>query len=107
MENKLRELRESKGWSYDQAAKHSGVGASLIHRLEKGRTPSPSLHSVAALATAYGVSLGYLAGTEDSSVTAVIAHTLKELGINSTQLSPSRVNCIRQAMELIKPMLLE
>jgi len=53
--SKLRQLREHKGWTLDEAFRASGVSGSNISRLEHGQNPRVAASTLAALAKAYGV----------------------------------------------------
>lgn len=58
---KLRELREGRGWSQSDLAKRAGVTKSAISTYEQGiRTPSADV--LCAFAKAFGVSADYLLG---------------------------------------------
>lgn len=57
-----RELRTRKGWSLAQAAKVAGIGKSTLAQLETG-TANPSLETLWAVASAYGVPVGSLIGS--------------------------------------------
>lgn len=59
--DRLRALREGKGWSLRLLARRSGVAHQTIHLLEEGTTASPTLHIAARLARALRVSLDSLA----------------------------------------------
>ena len=52
---KLRQLRESKGWSGEQLGNEAGLSRMFIWRLEAG-TQAPSWSTVQALADAFGIS---------------------------------------------------
>jgi XRE family transcriptional regulator, regulator of sulfur utilization len=47
-------LREAAGWSQPDLARHAGVGAGTIGRLERGAAV-PSVETVAAIARAFGL----------------------------------------------------
>jgi XRE family transcriptional regulator, regulator of sulfur utilization len=59
---RLRELREREGLTQDQLAKHSGLQASVVGRLDRGEH-EPRLSSVLAVARGLGVSPGELLDT--------------------------------------------
>src|SRR5947209_7682992 len=53
--DKLKSLREQKGWTQQQLAEASGLGQRSVSNLEQGRN-KPTWESVLALARALGVS---------------------------------------------------
>jgi len=62
---RLRELREGRGWVLEQAAEAAGLHAKHLQRLErieqaKSHEPNVTLKTLAALATAYGVTVAAL-----------------------------------------------
>ena len=63
MENKVRELRQSRGWSQGTLSFYSGITVSQISLIESGKR-NPSAKSLATLADALGVSIGELFGEE-------------------------------------------
>ncbi|MEY9211916.1 helix-turn-helix transcriptional regulator [Thermobifida halotolerans] len=55
-------LRQARGdRSMAEVAAAAGVSAETLRKIETGRAPTPSFFTVAALATALGVSLDHLA----------------------------------------------
>ncbi|GMA64710.1 helix-turn-helix domain-containing protein [Alicyclobacillus fastidiosus] len=56
---KLRFLREQKGWTLAEASEQTGISISHLSAIEKGTRPNPSYFLVAKLAEAYGVPLTY------------------------------------------------
>jgi len=65
MENKVRELRQSRGWSQGTLSFYSGITVSQISLIESGKR-NPSAKSLATLADALGVSIGELFGEKAS-----------------------------------------
>jgi len=63
MEYKIRELRQSRGWSQGTLSFYSGVTVSQISLIESGKR-NPSAKSLVTLADALGVSIGELFGEE-------------------------------------------
>lgn len=61
---RVRDLRESRGWTREKLAARSGVSYPTLARLEGGQTPS--LHSLVLLADALNVSLDELVGRSHS-----------------------------------------
>ncbi|WP_373749642.1 helix-turn-helix domain-containing protein, partial [Jeotgalibaca porci] len=53
---KLKYLRESRGYGVNQLALKSGVSASQISRFESGERKDPTLETVKKLASALGIS---------------------------------------------------
>lgn len=64
MGTRLRSLRERAGLTQTELAQRSGVEQTVISRVESGRTKSPSVSTMRALADALGVSLARLTGGE-------------------------------------------
>lgn len=58
--HRVKELRETRGWSLGQLAAYSKVSTAYISRLEAGLVPRPSAMMLNRLAGALGVSLTYL-----------------------------------------------
>lgn len=63
--DRLRVLRESRGWSQRELARRSGVGDAQISRYESGLA-DPTATSLKALAETLNVSLDYLVGLTDN-----------------------------------------
>jgi len=60
---RLRRLREARGWSQQELADRSGVPYITIYRCERGMHQEPRVGVAAKLARALGVSLDVLADT--------------------------------------------
>jgi transcriptional regulator with XRE-family HTH domain len=56
---RIRRLREARGWSFTYLAIHSGVAKSTLLELEKGRTEA-RLNTIAALAGSFDKSISEL-----------------------------------------------
>lgn len=56
---KLKAMREARGWSQPKAAEHLGLGVQTISNLELGNT-EPSLGSFIAIMEGFGVSAEFL-----------------------------------------------
>src|SRR5215208_2022133 len=65
VEYKVRELRQSRGWSQGTLAFYSGMSISQISLIESGKR-NPSAKSLVTIADALGVSIGTLFGEETS-----------------------------------------
>lgn len=65
MSIRIKEIRQSKGWSQNRLAKESGVSQSFIHALEAGEK-SPTTRTLAKLAKALSVSISELLGELDN-----------------------------------------
>src|SRR5215216_2108128 len=63
VEYKVRELRQSRGWSQGTLAFYSGITVSQISLIESGKR-NPSAKSLVTIADALGVSIGELFGEE-------------------------------------------
>ncbi len=53
----LRMVRDLAGHTQRSLATQSGVGLTIIHSIESGKTPNPGIYTVLALADALNVSL--------------------------------------------------
>ena len=60
---RLKRLREARGWSQQELADQSGVPYITIYRCERGLHQEPRVSIAAKLARALGVSLDVLANT--------------------------------------------
>lgn len=70
----LRNAREAKDWSLQEAANVLGTTKSHLHALESGSSDNPTLRLVAALVIVYGlrpeaVVASVIQGPENSSIT--------------------------------------
>lgn len=63
--NKLKQLREGKGWSKTNVAKHLGVRLSTYANWEYGIS-EPDIETINQIATLYDVSNGYLMGNNNN-----------------------------------------
>lgn len=59
---RLKQVRERRGWSQRDLARNAAVDHAWISRLESGERHNIQLDAAAKLATALGVSMDYLAG---------------------------------------------
>ncbi len=62
--DRLRELREKRGWSQRELGRISGAGQTMVTKYERGEN-EPSGTAVRLLAEALGVSADYLLGMTD------------------------------------------
>jgi transcriptional regulator with XRE-family HTH domain len=67
---KIKELRTSAGLTLDQLAQATGSSKSYIWELENKNPPRPSADKLSAIATALGVTVDYLLGTDDQTLEA-------------------------------------
>jgi len=79
--SKLRQLRQHKGWTLDEAFRASGVSGSNISRLEDGQSPRVAASTLAALAQAYGADVRelYRAAGWYSTPPKILEEEAKEL----------------------------
>jgi transcriptional regulator with XRE-family HTH domain len=56
---RLRELRERRGWSQEELAIHADISKNYVGEVERGEN-NVSIHYIARLAHALGVTLGQL-----------------------------------------------
>jgi transcriptional regulator with XRE-family HTH domain len=59
---RLKAIREKRGWSQSELAERAGVPYETIYRVERGTHQEPRVSIAAKLALALGVSLDVLAG---------------------------------------------
>jgi transcriptional regulator with XRE-family HTH domain len=71
---RLKNLREGKGYSQEEAAKLAGIIQVTYSRYENDKIKYPLTEIVEKLATLYGVTVDYLIGAEDG-----LAHLPKEI----------------------------
>ena len=62
--NRVRALREERGWSQEQLARLAGVPGSWLSMVELGVSDQPSAESLSRLADAFGISVHTLATGE-------------------------------------------
>jgi transcriptional regulator with XRE-family HTH domain len=67
--NRLRELREARGWKLYDVSVRVRVDPSTVHRWERGESTIPDRIKI-ALAEFYDVTPGYLMGWDDAPVAA-------------------------------------
>ena len=53
----IRELRQKKGWTQTELARRAGVKQGVLSCIESGRTKNPRSDTLAAIASALGVSV--------------------------------------------------
>ena len=53
----IRELRENRGWSQTELARRAGIRQGVLSYIENGRTKNPRIDTLAAIASALGVSV--------------------------------------------------
>jgi transcriptional regulator with XRE-family HTH domain len=87
---RIRELREKRGWSQREFTKRVGINYSVVNRIELGKRPVED-HELATIADVFGVTTDYLLGrTKDPhGYTSEAAKTENEEEINSTLLLKS------------------
>jgi len=60
---RVRKLREDRGWSLDRLASETGLSRAYLWKLETKRAANPSLDTLEKLAGAFQVSIGELSGS--------------------------------------------
>ncbi|GAA0489094.1 helix-turn-helix domain-containing protein [Salinibacillus aidingensis] len=65
---RIRSLRESKGYSMTELAKHSGVSKSYISNIERNLQQNPSLQILAKIAQPLDTSVEFLLGIESEEL---------------------------------------
>lgn len=63
---RLRRIREERGWSQERLGKVIGVSRSAISKIEKGTVADPKAVQIKKMAEALGVSAEWLAGWTDA-----------------------------------------
>lgn len=76
----LRACRKRMGWSRETLAHHSSVSWSAIAQIESGRRKDIRLGTLAALATALGVSVDYLIAGRSVATPAMLGHRILQYG---------------------------
>lgn len=64
---KLRQLREKRGWSQNELSRQTGVRQALLSELESGKKLDTTGQALKRLARALGVSVDYLVGMYDTA----------------------------------------
>lgn len=75
---KLKYLRESRGYGVNQLALKSGVNASQISRFETGARKDPTLETVKKLSAALGVSISYFENNNSNDKSLTVAAHIDE-----------------------------
>lgn len=68
---RVRELRNARGWTLEQLAKVSGVSRSMLSQIERQQV-NPTFHVAYRVAQAFGMSLGQLVDDDDQPLIEVI-----------------------------------
>jgi transcriptional regulator with XRE-family HTH domain len=68
---RVRRLRQARGWSLDDVATKAGISRSLLSKVENARVSSP-IATLANIATALGSSVGELIGTAGDADRCVV-----------------------------------
>jgi len=87
--DRLKRLREERGFTQGQVEAYSGVDRSLISRLERGERANTYAKTIADLARVLNTTADYLLGLTDSPVLP-----------DEEQLTQVEYRCIRQFREL-------
>lgn len=110
---KVRQLRQARGWNFDEMSRQTGMSPSYLNEIEKGKK-YPQPESLEKLAAALGISTEFLTSAELPAQYAPIARLLESnflselpldfFGLNLQQLveimarAPDRVNAFISAM---------
>ncbi|WP_108610771.1 helix-turn-helix transcriptional regulator [Aminobacter sp. MSH1] len=65
---RIKALRTQKGLTLDQLAQETGSAKSYIWELENKNPPRPSAEKLAAIASALGVTVDYLIGSDEQTL---------------------------------------
>lgn len=68
---RVRELREARGWSQQDVQAHGGPAQEIVSKVERGKMKRPSHETLNALAHAFGIGLGELLQTPGGASSAV------------------------------------
>lgn len=98
----LRAARERRGWSREALAYHAGVSWSAVAQIESGRRQDIRLRSLAALATALGVSVDHLIGGGTLPVRQLIEHRAL-LHATTEEFLAGTVPFVRAGIERAEP----
>jgi len=63
--SKIKELRKSKGYSFDKLARLAGTSKSYIWNLETGKSVKPSARKLLKISNSLGVTVDFLIDDED------------------------------------------
>lgn len=98
---KLKQIRESKGFGVNQLALKSGVNASQISRFENGKRKDPQMDTVKKLAKALDVSVSELIGNGDSKEVKEKAPTLVAAHLDD-DLTEEQLDEVKNFIDFIK-----
>jgi transcriptional regulator with XRE-family HTH domain len=84
---RIKRLRERKGWSLSDLAIESGISRSFVHQIEKG-TSAPTQDKIAKLATALGALPSELLGEDDkmAEIPASLQQFADQIGLGSAEV---------------------
>ncbi|WP_206831104.1 helix-turn-helix domain-containing protein [Alicyclobacillus fructus] len=75
---RLRQLREERGWTLAQVAAAAGLSVSHLSAIENGTRRNPSFHIVARLASVYGVPMESLVDDADRRASVQLSEDEEE-----------------------------
>ncbi|NBN79258.1 helix-turn-helix domain-containing protein [Microvirga tunisiensis] len=75
---RLRQLRQDRGWSLDELARQSGVSRATLSRLENAEV-SPTAQVLSRLCTAHGLTLSRLMQLVEDEVAALVSRSSQSL----------------------------
>lgn len=100
---RIRAVRESKGWNARELAKRTGLSPALISRLES-KHRQPRTDTLQKIAAALEVTVSFLLGEEDEDLSLDVAlrrqalkKTLKEVSIPDTQRLSFEEMCFKDS----------
>jgi len=106
--DRLRELRQTRGWSLDQLAKQSGLSRATLSRLEKGEV-SPTAESLGHLCAAYGLPMSRLLMMVENSFDPRVPYERQiewrdpETGFTRRSVSPPSAGLTGEVLECHLP----
>lgn len=96
---KIRQLRQERGWNFEELSKHTGISISYLNEIEKGKK-YPQPENQIRLAAAFGVDTAFLSSPELTKQFAPIGDLLKSNFLNEIPLDLFGIE-IQQVIEII------
>ena len=75
LSQRIKRLRDKKGWNQTELADRAAVQQSLLSKIEKGSRPNPTIDIVRKLAQALGCTTDYLIGVYEDDAEDAAART--------------------------------
>lgn len=94
-------LREKKGWSQAELARHSGITPAAINQFEKGKR-KPNLPVLRKLANVLGASIDFLVGKSESQDEFKVQGEWQEFYRGFSELSEKDKEILKAQMDILK-----